>query len=495
MTIESAAKEGKKFPELFFGLVSAVGTDVPGVVETLKTSFVNMGYKTHHIKISESFDELSEYVPEVKLKNGNRFDRVNSYIDFGNKIRERYGNGVLAEVAISQIVERRTALPKEEAPYAYIIDQLKTEEELTILREVYGKNFYQISIYSARDIRVENLARLIAHDNKKADRNKYRPKAEELVNRDESEPEVQSGQRVGKIFQYADLVVNVDLIGGIADIGRQVQRFVDLLFGANFYSPNKNEYGMYLANSAALRSLDLSRQVGAAIFRRTGEVATLGTNEVPKAGGGTYWSEEGQDAREYKTRRDSNDERKAELLHEILEIVIGKDYAVDPEKRKKIDESQFMDALEYGRIVHAEMCALTDAARLGIPVQDGTLYCTTFPCHICAKHIVAAGIAKVVFLEPYPKSLTADMHSDAVKVEGMSRGNYEKFSAANFVPFYGITPRRYREMFTRAKRKAKGQFQDFVDGERFPRNADLLPWYAERENFYLERIQENFSKK
>ena len=55
-----------------------------------------------------------------------------------------------------------------------------------------------------------------------------------------------------------------------------------------------------------------------------------------------------------------------------------------------------MDALEYGRMVHAEMSSLCDAARLGHMFQGGTLYCTTFPCHMCAKHIVAAGIARVV---------------------------------------------------------------------------------------------------
>jgi hypothetical protein len=39
----------------------------------------------------------------------------------------------------------------------------------------------------------------------------------------------------------------------------------------------------------------------------------------------------------------------------------------------KIIESQFMDALEYGRMVHAEMGALCDAARLGHAVRGGKL--------------------------------------------------------------------------------------------------------------------------
>jgi deoxycytidylate deaminase len=47
------------------------------------------------------------------------------------------------------------------------------------------------------------------------------------------------------------------------------------------------EYGLFLAKAAALRTLDLSRQVGAAIFSDKGEIIALGANEVPKAGGGT----------------------------------------------------------------------------------------------------------------------------------------------------------------------------------------------------------------
>jgi deoxycytidylate deaminase len=94
-------------------------------------------------------------------------------------------------------------------------------------------------------------------------------------------------------------------------------------------------------------------------------------------------------------------------------------------KRKKISDSQFMDALEYGRIVHAEMSAISDAARNGRAIKDTVLYSTTFPCHMCAKHIVAAGIAKVIFLEPYPKSLASDLHSDSIEIENSDRGQYD----------------------------------------------------------------------
>jgi tRNA(Arg) A34 adenosine deaminase TadA len=123
-----------------------------------------------------------------------------------------------------------------------------------------------------------------------------------------------------------------------------------------------------------------------------------------------------------------------------------------------------MDALEYGRIVHAEMSALTDAARCGHSVKGAVLYCTTFPCHMCAKHIVSAGVSKVVFLEPYPKSLAFDLHADSIQVESGDRGHYHEFPAVHFEHFYGVSPRRYREIFERGKRKDdQGALREYRD--------------------------------
>lgn len=155
-----------------------------------------------------------------------------------------------------------------------------------------------------------------------------------------------------------------------------------------------------------------------------------------------------------------------------------------------------MDALEYGRIVHAEMSALSDAARLGRAVKDSILYCTTFPCHMCAKHIVASGVDQVVFLEPYPKSLAVDLHSDSVEVEGSDRGPYEGFPSVRFEHFYGITPRRYRELFQRGKRKDDnlGQFQRYIRGKKKPLIQIIFPFYIIFEEEVIPKITKKYLK-
>jgi dCMP deaminase len=62
---------------------------------------------------------------------------------------------------------------------------------------------------------------------------------------------------------------------------------------------------------------------------------------------------------------------------------------------------------ELCRGLHAEQNALIQAAKLGIAVDGATLYCTTFPCSICAKMIINAGVVRIVYIEGYPdKKLT-----------------------------------------------------------------------------------------
>ena len=97
---------------------------------------------------------------------------------------------------------------------------------------------------------------------------------------------------------------------------------------------------------------------------------------------------------------------------------------------------------------------------------------------MCAKHLISSGIAKVVFLEPYPKSLAFDLHADAIQVESGDRGRYHSYPSVQFEHFYGISPRRYRELFERGRRKdVSGRFQDYVDGNPRPNIDYKNPFY------------------
>jgi deoxycytidylate deaminase len=97
---------------------------------------------------------------------------------------------------------------------------------------------------------------------------------------------------------------------------------------------------------------------------------------------------------------------------------------------------------EFGRSVHAEMEALLACTRSGRSVRGAVLYATTFPCHNCTRHIIAAGISKVIYIEPYAKSRASDLHPDAISVDREEKGKVP------FIPFVGVGPRRYFDLFS-----------------------------------------------
>lgn len=53
------------------------------------------------------------------------------------------------------------------------------------------------------------------------------------------------------------------------------------------------------------------------------------------------------------------------------------------------------------RTTHAEQNAIVSAARHGVAVEGGTLYCKMTPCYTCAKLIINAGIRRVVAAKDY----------------------------------------------------------------------------------------------
>src|SRR5205809_883474 len=114
--------------------------------------------------------------------------------------------------------------------------------------------------------------------------------------------------------------------------------------------------------------------------------------------------------------------------------------------------TQFMGIGEFSRPVHAEMAALIDSARRGVAVQGLSMYVTTFPCHNCAKHIIAAGIRQVVYLEPYPKSKAKLLHGAEIELEPKGSPIDDRVA---FYPYSGIAPRIYQKLFSMSLRGGK----------------------------------------
>lgn len=231
-------------------------------------------------------------------------------------------------------------------------------------------------------------------------------------------------------FALADVIVNA---GDAQSLEAAITRFIDLLFGNRLHTPNRDEQGMYIAHAAALRSASLARQVGVAICRRDGSVVSIGCNEVPRTGGGQYWCGDEPDGRDFRIGYDSSDRMRETLLGDILDRLKSKNWlsaekstiatkdlvveALRGGERPIMKGAQFTATVDYVRAVHAEMAAISDAVRHGVSTVGCELFTTTFPCHDCAKHILAAGIQRVVYVEPYPKSLVGELYPDSIQID------------------------------------------------------------------------------
>jgi deoxycytidylate deaminase len=517
------------YPELVFGIAGAIGIDIEEINRTLTEALASVSYQAVPIRITV---EIEDEVTNVPQPAGNDFGSQISYkMSHASEVCRKYKSpDTLMRFAIRAIRNHRAAnfrtitdeteiggVPERDLPVpeeaviprsAYIIRQLKRPEEVELLRKVYGKQFVLISAYGT----IENRRRVIENALRRSlplnrPDHEISSEADRLIHRDQNEESDTHGQHLRDTFHLADVFIDGN---SKAAMDTMATRFIDALFGRSDIAPTKWEYGMYAAKSASLRSSDLSRQVGAAIFSREGELIVQGCNEVPKAFGGTYWDGEDPDYRDIRLGHDPNDLLKKELVRDLLERLlrggmlsenatkIGSAAAIVDALMKKPADGQtdlgygslvgaaVMELTEYGRVVHAEMCAICDAARLGRSLKGGILFCTTFPCHNCTKHLLAAGISRVVYMEPYPKSKAKELHEHEIEIEKRSE------TRVSFLPFLGISPLRYRDIFQKGKRKRDGVALRWLASEPRPLIDISAPTYIDLESFELSKLHGAF---
>jgi deoxycytidylate deaminase len=424
--------------ELVIGIVGPIGCNRNHVIETIIKLAKHYNYRAVKIGVSD----LIKANATLPSDGGDDYVRVTNLIRAGNELRLRTkDNAVLAKLAASKIAEMRK--DQGDRKIIYIIDSIKHPEEVDELRHIYGACFYLFAVYAEQNRREEFL-RNECHISDPA-------KIKELIERDKQERDderkVTHGQSTSEAFHRADFFLSED--GNTRKVWNTIKRFLDLIFADPFMTPTFHEFAMFMAYGASMRSADMSRQVGAVVT--SGEdILSVGANECPKASGGTYWPvydratgaiSDTRDGRDYMNRVDRNAKEK-----ELIISCLQEGLSDGPLKRLKenIAKSGLQDITEFGRVVHAEMDAILGCARRGIKCHGSTIFCTTFPCHNCAKHIVASGITKVVYVEPYPKSKAFDLHPDAIR-QAEDTSYPERVV---FVPLVGVGPRLFVDLFS-----------------------------------------------
>jgi len=427
-----------KESELVIGIVNAVGTESKRVLDPLSDRLKGFGYAVQDIRVSS-------LLPPSSSKDG-EYERIKHYMNKGDELRNvARNNAILATGASSKIKETRTGEPQKTA---YIINSLKHPDEVEFLRKVYGDGFCLFGIHADEKRR---------HDYLVKDKSLTQEQAGELIRIDEDE-KIPHGQRTRDTFHLSDFFIS---LGKNDDqVKNTIQRFLELIFSNPFRNPTFDEFAMFMAFNSSIRSADLSRQVGAVIARNQQIIAT-GANDTPRHGGGQYWAEidpatgevrDYPDGKDYTREEDSNKAAQKEIIEEITRALIAKSVA-DENKKSDIEDvlrqSKIADLTEFGRVVHAEMEAILSCSREGISTLNGTLYCTTFPCHNCAKHIIDAGIIRVVYVEPYPKSRALDLHSESIELK-TSHDEPPTENRVIFEPFTGVGARRFLDLFSMA---------------------------------------------
>jgi cytidine deaminase len=499
---EIKIEDGRR-PDLYIALVAAAGTDL-GVIKTqIRAQLAAFRYKCEEVKASELIGNLFG-VNQTGLPE---HQRIRQLMDAGDELRQKLDSGdAVMSLVISKLISLRKKLGADETGLvgstAFIIDSLKNPFEIEVLDKLYGRNFYTISVFDTETNRLARLANKIAKSKKVPTKDEHRESAAELISIDQKRDSSKLTQNVRNTFPLADFFVDYT-----AKIESQLARFFGLVFGEPFITPTFDEYAMFTAKAVSLRSCDLSRQVGAAIFDDQKSLISSGFNDVPYPGGGTWVEgDEGADNRDHTIQFDPNSSEISKLLGEIM-LIMNEAKFLSPENEAlsadelvsklssgahgvKLGESRVRNLIEFGRVVHAEMHAICEAARLGRPVKGARLYCTTYPCHICARHIIAAGISEVVFIEPYPKSLTEELYGKETTL-GRNRGALD--GAVQFRTFHGVAPLLYRRVFSYRKRKDESGRVVTLDPQRaIPVGATFGINSARTEANLVARLDEFF---
>jgi deoxycytidylate deaminase len=472
---------GQASNEFVFAVVGHAGSGTSAIGGALKTlmegtPLSGTNFDVSILKARKVIEEWArdrgELLPAPGAKRS--LKDIQRFQDLGDQMRAEQTDGgkpdyaAVARALIELIPRTRAAktgvnyqrgqkVEPDGKPRAFILDSIRHPAEVQLLRRVYGDAFVLIGVVCEEEKRTKRI---------QAKCNCGPQDAYDFMKRD-ADDEMRYGQHVADAFHLSDFFIDntVDRERNGAsnrdwNVIEDLSRLLKIITHTELVRPSLSETSMYHAFSAQMQSACLSRQVGAAVVDRQGNVLSTGTNEVPKAGGGVYGESaenDTEDARcaffpDAQNRFCRNTTQQNEIIDELLNDI--KEFKeASPERRiqikKEIRKTRIGGLLEFSRAVHAEMDALLSAGRQSISVEGAMLFVTTYPCHYCARHLITAGIDEVQYIEPYPKSQALRLHHDSIVIEVAEWRELATKGVKKvlFHPFSGVAPRLYERSF------------------------------------------------
>lgn len=249
--------------EVFFALIAPIGVDLDTVETCLDRSLKVVGYETNRIRLTDIFKDTNHGY-DTNFKN--EFERYQKFIAAGDDICSDTNHlDIMALYGIESLKKYSVRDEDIEIPknVAHIFRQIKRPAEIDTLKKVFGRNIMFISCYSSKEDRKNNLVKKLLKSERGRSKTDLTSEAYKIMSIDEDERDKLTGQRVLDCYPHADYVLDCS---NLTLLNKSTDRFTEIYFGHPFHSPTKDEYCSYFANAASYRSLDLSRQVGAAIF-------------------------------------------------------------------------------------------------------------------------------------------------------------------------------------------------------------------------------------
>ncbi|MBL6945732.1 MAG: hypothetical protein ISR47_03750 [Rhodospirillales bacterium] len=299
---------GQAANEIIFAVVGYVGSGTSTIAKELKKVLdeETLPGGKFDATIIKARDEIAVWAEEngYALPNPDETTAKNTGLlqDYGDDWRLKSGdNAVIAKHFALKVRSVRAKMVGVDEPgkepvlpdgkrRAYILDSIRHPAEVALLRHIYQDAFILIGVVCQEDLRVNRLVKKYTDAGEEV--------AKELMKRDAKEEE-KHGQRTSDAFHLSDYFVDNSMERFVNESGVEEEnskwtisdklgRLINIVTHSEIVRPEISETAMHHAHGAQLRSACLSRQVGAALIDKRGNVLATGTNEVPRAGGGVY---------------------------------------------------------------------------------------------------------------------------------------------------------------------------------------------------------------
>lgn len=355
---------------------------------------------------------ISSFLKEEARKNGVEVSSLEKkemrrvLQDIGNKKREKKRN-VLIEECLENI----------DCQEDIVIESLKNPSEIYELKKY--PNAYILATDTSFDVRTKRILK------KEYDDDLAQFKKDDLREKDER---IEWGQQVQKCVDLADILINNDEDCETSrewdSFKNKLGTYVYLMKNPGSRYPTDMELWMNNAYSISLKSACLKRQVGAVIVKE-GYLIASGYNNVPKG--------EHPCKVEYNGKCYRDITRSKIKYCSICSSPLTEDF--DCSKSEcEYNSIKINKLLDKCRSLHAEENAILQAPLLGsLSLKNAVMYCTTFPCKLCANKIISVGIREVVYIEPYPDSDSIDFFKRHDK-----QVNVTKFEGVKAAAFYSL---------------------------------------------------------